>query len=160
VQGEKAMKNSLVFTLISLMMPLSSSVLPSVAQSADRTDEKKFVVFMVCNDDLEGYCEGGQMKREEFIFGNDSRFVVGTFEDELILSGDYNVQGMLFDAEFSTLEDIVKTYDFTIKGLLIFDSIIFGLCDLEYSFITLNEEDTRCYFFGVSLDGVTITPRQ
>jgi hypothetical protein len=94
------------------------------------------------------------------MFGADNSFVIGTFEDQLIMSGDYNVRGMLFDAEFSTIEDIVETYDFTITGLLIFDSIIIGLCDVEYSFITLNEEDTRCYFFGISLDEGVITPRE
>ena len=149
------MKNSLVFTLVSLMAFLSFVVMPSVAQSAD---EKKYVVFMVCNEDLEGYCEEGQIKQEEFIFGIDDSFVIGTFEDQLILSGDYTVRGVFFDAEFSALEDIIKTYEFTITGLLIFDSIIFGLCDVEYSFIGLNEEDARCYFFGVSLGKVTITP--
>lgn len=146
------MRNSLIFALVSAGVFLSGLFLPSFAQSADTLEEKKFIVLMICNEDLEGYCEGGQIKQEEFIFGDDNSFVVGSFEDQLILSGDYNVQGVLFDAEFSALEDIIKTYEFTVTGLLFFDSIILGLCDVEYSFIGLNREDTRCYFFGFSLN--------
>ena len=154
------MKISPIFCLVSVAVFLSGVVLPSFAQSADAMEEKRFVVFMICNDDLEGYCEGGQIKQEEFIFGDDNSFVIGSFEDQLILSGDYNVQGMLFDAEFSALEDIIKTYEFNVTGLLIFDSIILGLCDVEYSFIGLDREDTRCYFFGVSMNEGMINPRQ
>ena len=152
------MRNAGIFTLVSVMVFLSFFVMPFFARSADAMVEKRFVVFMMCNDDVEGYCEGGQIKQEEFIFGTDNSFVIGTFEDQLIMSGAYNVQGVLFDAEFSTLEDIVKTYDFTITGLLIFDSIIIGLCDAEYSFISLNREDTRCYFLGISRYEGMITP--
>jgi hypothetical protein len=155
------MRNSLIFTLPSVMaIFMSCFVMPSFAQSADTLEEKRFVVFMICNDDVEGYCEGGQIKQEEFIFGIDNSFAIGSFEDQLIISGDYNVQGMLFDAEFSALEDIVNTYEFTVTGLRIFDSILLGLCDVEYSFIGLNREDTRCYFFGIFVDEGMITPKQ
>ena len=53
------MKISPIFCLVSVAVFLSGVVLPSFAQSADAMEEKRFVVFMLCNDDVEGYCEGG-----------------------------------------------------------------------------------------------------
>ena len=144
------MRHILVFTLVSLMAGfLSCFTTPSYAQV---TEEQEFVVFMLCNDDVEGYCDKDQVKQEKFLFRDNNSFVVGTFEDQLVLSGDYSVQGILFDAEFSVLNDVIKTYDFSITGLLIGNLIMVGLCDVEYSFIGLNEEDARCYFLGVSMD--------
>ena len=154
------MRKAGIFTLVSVVVFLSCVVMPSFTQPADAMEEKRFFVLMICNDDVEGYCEGGQIKQEEFIFDIDNSFVIGSFEDQLIMSGDYNVQGMLFDAEFTALEDIIKNYEFNVTGLLIFDSIILGLCDVEYSLIGLNREDTRCYFFGISLNEGMITSRQ
>jgi hypothetical protein len=155
------MRNSMMFILASVVAVFLNCVaMPSFAQSADALEEKKFIVFMVCNDDVEGYCEEGQIKQEEFIFGDDNSFVVGSFEDQLILSGDYDVQRILFDAEFSALEDVIETYEFTVTGLLIFDSIIIGLCDIEYSLLGLNKEDARCYFLGVSMGEILVPNSQ
>ena len=106
---------------------------------------------MLCNDAVEGYCEKDQVKQEKFLFRDDSSFLVGTFEDQLVLSGNYSVQGILFEAEFSALKDVIKTYDFTITGLLIGNLIMVGLCDVEYTFIGLNKEESRYYFLGVSM---------
>lgn len=155
------MRNALVFTLISLIAGFLSCVVnPSYAQSTADIAEQEFVVFMLCNDDVEGYCDKDQVKQEKFLFKDNSSFVVGTFEDQLVLSGDYSVQGILFDAEFSALKDVIKTYDFTITGLLIGNLIMVGLCDVEYTFIGLNKEDARCYFLGVSMDDALVPDTQ
>lgn len=155
------MRNALIFTLISLIAGFLSCVVnPSYAQSTADIAEQEFVVFMLCNDDVEGYCDKDQVKQEKFLFKDNSSFVVGTFEDQLVLSGDYSVQGILFDAEFSALKDVIKTYDFTITGLLIGNLIMVGLCDVEYTFIGLNKEDARCYFLGVSMDDALVPDTQ
>ena len=155
------MRSALVFTLVSLIAGFLSCVVnPSYAQSTADIAEQEFVVFMLCNDDVEGYCDKDQVKQEKFLFKDDSSFVVGTFEDQLVLSGDYSVQGILFDAEFSALKDVIKTYDFTITGLLIGNLIMVGLCDVEYTFIGLNKEDARCYFLGVSMDDALVPDTQ
>ena len=146
------MRHSLVFTLVSLMAGfLSCVVTPSYAQSTADVGEQEFVVFMLCNDDVEGYCDKDQVKQEQFLFREESRFLIGTFEDQLVLSGNYSVQGLLLEAEFSALKDVLKTYDFTITGLLIGNFIMVGLCDVEYTFIGLNKEEARCYFLGFSM---------
>ena len=152
------MRRVLIVTLVSLVAGfLSCVVTPSYAQS---TEEQEFVVFMLCNDDVEGYCDKDKVKQEKFMFKDDSGFMIGTFEDQLVLSGNYSVQGMLFDAEFSALEDVIKTYDFSITGLLIGNLIMVGLCDVEYSFIGFNEEDARCYFLGISMDNALVPSTQ
>mgnify|MGYP001556069668 FL=1 len=152
------MRRVLIVTLVSLVAGfLSCVVTPSYAQS---TEEQEFVVFMLCNDDVEGYCDKDKVKQEKFMFKDDSGFMIGTFEDQLVLSGNYSVQGMLFDAEFSALKDVLKTYDFSITGLLIGNLIMVGLCDVEYSFIGFNEEDARCYFLGISMDNALVPATQ
>ena len=155
------MKNALIFTLVSLMAVfLSCVVAPSYAQSTADIGEQEFLVFMLCNDDVEGYCDKDQVKQEQFMFRDDSRFLVETFENQLVLSGNYSVQGILFDAEFSALKDVIKTYDFAITGLLIGNLIVVGLCDVEYTFIGLDKEDARCYFLGISMDEVLVPDTQ
>jgi hypothetical protein len=155
------MRHALVFTLVSLMAGfLSCVVTPAYAQSTADVGEQEFVVFMLCNDDVEGYCEKDQVKQEKFLFREDSKFVIGTFEDQLVLSGNYSVQGLLLEAEFSALEDVLKTYDFTITGLLIGNFIMVGLCDVEYTFIGLNKEEARCYFLGFSMDEALVPDTQ
>jgi len=148
------MRGGLVFILAGLMIiSLSCFVVPSYGQFIESLENKEFAAFMLCDDDVEGYCDKGQTKQEEFIFGDDSSFAIGTFEDQLVLSGSYGERGMFFEAEFSVLEDVIKNYDFTINGLLIFNNIMVGLCDVEYTFMGLGEEETRCYFLGFSSDG-------
>ena len=152
------MRRVLIVTLVSLVAGfLSCVVTPSYAQS---TEEQEFVVFVLCNDDVEGYCDKDQVKQEQFLFREESRILIGTFEDQLVLSGNYSVQGMLFDAEFSALKDVLKTYDFSITGLRIGNLIMVGLCDVEYSFIGFNEEDARCYFLGISMDNALVPATQ
>ena len=34
------------------------------------------------------------------------------------------------------------------RGILVFNNIIVGLCEVEYTFMGLGEEDVRCYFLG------------
>ena len=148
------MRKVMVFIRAGLIMILlSCSVVSSYAQFAGSLEDTVFAAFILCDDDVEGYCDKGQLEREEFLFGEDGSFAIGTFEDQLVLSGSYNERGMFFDAELSVLEDVIKNYDFTITGLLIFNNIMVGRCDIEYTFMGLGEEDARCYFLGFSNDG-------
>ena len=124
-------------------------------------DEKEFFIILYCDDDVGGYCDGGQIKMENFMFEDGGEFLVGTFEDENFFgfdtaSGEYEERGILFDAEFSAIEDLEKKYEFDVVGFIISDAFILGVCQVVYSEFEITkldyvkEDEVNCYFFGFS----------
>ena len=124
-------------------------------------DEKEFLSILYCDGDVGDYCNDGQIKIENFMFGDDGEFLVGTFGDENFFgfdtaSGEYDEKGILFDAEFSAIEDLEKKYEFDIIGFIISDAFILGVCQVVYSEFEITkldyvkEDEANCYFFGFS----------
>ena len=122
----------------------------SYALSTNSLEEKEFSVFMWCDDDAGDYCDGSQIKTEEFIFDDDDRFYLETFEKQWIGTGRYDENGILFEAEFEALENLIEVYEFDITGLNIGDVVVIGRCEVSYKYmiIGIDEEDATCYFIG------------
>jgi hypothetical protein len=138
--------------LIPILCYLGSFTAPSHALSIEGLEGKEFMVFMYCDDDAGDYCGEKGIKVEEFIFEDGDKFYIGSFEDKWLNSGSYDEQSILFEAEFSAVEDMVETYEFDIIGLNILDIIILGVCEVNYEYIIgLDEEDASCYFIGFSI---------
>lgn len=121
----------------------------SYAISTNSLEEKAFLVFMWCDDDAGDYCDGSQIKTEEFIFEDDDRFYLETFEDQGIATGNYDENGIFFEAEFEVLENLIEVYEFDITGLNIVDVVIIGRCEVSYEYIIkFEDEEASCYFIG------------
>ena len=137
--------------LVGVVWFLGGVASPSFAQTVNSLEEKEFSVFMWCDDDAGDYCDGSQIKMEEFIFEDDDKFYLGTFEDQGIGTGSYDENGILFGAEFETLENLIEHYQFDITGLNIADIVILGKCEVSYDYIIgLGDEKANCYFIGLS----------
>ena len=133
----------------------------SYAISVNGLEEEEFLVILYCDDDAGSYCGKGQIRVEDFIFEDNGQFVIGTFEDENFFgfdtaSGEYEETGILFNAEFSAIEDLEKKYEFDIIGLAISDMFILGLCQVIFSEFEITkldyvkEDEAQCYFIGFS----------
>ena len=129
--------------------------------SINDLEEEEFLVILYCDDDAGSYCGKGQIRVEDFTFEDNGQFVIGTFEDENFFgfntaSGEYKETGILFNAEFSAIEDLEKKYEFDIIGLAISDMFILGVCQViffEFEITKLDyvkEDEAQCYFIGYS----------
>ena len=137
--------------LVGILWFLGGVVSPSFAQTVSSLEEKEFSVFMWCDGDAGDYCDEGAVKTEEFVFEDDDAFYLGTFEDQGIGAGSYNENGILFGAEFETLENLIEHYQFDITGLNIADIVILGKCEVSYGYIIgFGDEKANCYFIGLS----------
>ena len=154
-------KGKFLAVFIMIMGCLVMFATSSYPLSIDGLEEEKFFVILYCDDDVGNYCNDGQIKIENFMFEDDDEFLVGTFENDNFFgfdtaSGEYEERGILFDAEFSAIEDLEKKYEFDIIGFIISDSFILGVCQVVYSEFEITKldyvkkDEANCYFIGFS----------
>ena len=104
---------------------------------------------MWCDDDAGDYCDEAEIVTEVFMFEDDDRFYLETFEDQGIATGNYDENGIFFEAEFEVLENLIEVYEFDITGLNIVDVIIVGRCKVSYEYIiNFEDEEATCNFIG------------
>jgi hypothetical protein len=142
-------KRVFLMILIGVLWCLLGNSISSYATSIESLEGKEFMVFMWCDDDAGDYCDEAEIVTEVFMFEDDDRFYLETFEDQGIATGNYDENGIFFEAEFETLEDVIKSYEFDISGLNIFETLIFGVAEVSYKYlIILDDEEANCYFIG------------
>lgn len=112
-------------------------------------------ITMFCDNDLGDYCDGGQLKRDEFEFDDDD-FIIDSLDDELYGlggSGDYSQSGLAFSADYEVVDDGLDKYEFEVRGVSLLDRVILGTIEAEYSEWELisyeKEDEATIYFIGI-----------
>jgi len=141
----------IVFLMIltGVLCCLLGSNISSYAASIESLEGKEFMVFMWCDDNAGDYCDEAEIVTEGFIFEGDETFFLETFEDQEFGWGNYEENGIFFEAEFEILEDVIESYEFDISGLNIFETLILGIAKVSYKYLIIfDNEDANCYFIG------------
>ncbi len=142
-------KRVFLMILIGVLWCLLGNSISSYATSIESLEGKEFMVFMWCDDDAGDYCDEAELVTEVFMFEDDDRFYLETFEDRGIATGNYDENGIFFEAEFEVLENLIEVYEFDITGLNIVDVIIVGRCKVSYEYIiNFEDEEATCNFIG------------
>jgi len=142
-------KRVFLMILIGVLWCLLGNSISSYAASIESLEGKEFMVFMWCDDDAGDYCDEAEIVTEVFMFEDDDRFYLETFEDQGIATGNYDENGIFFEAEFEILENLIEVYEFDITGLNIVDVIIVGRCKVSYEYIiNFEDEEATCNFIG------------
>jgi len=142
-------KRVFLMILIGVLWCLLGNSISSYAASIESLEGKEFMVFMWCDDDAGDYCDEAEIVTEVFMFEDDDRFYLETFEDQGIATGNYDENGIFFEAEFEVLENLIEVYEFDITGLNIVDVIIVGRCKVSYEYIiNFEDEEATCNFIG------------
>lgn len=125
---------------------------PSYALTVDSLRGEEFMVLMWCDDDAGDYCDQGDIVVEEFIFDDNSRFFLGTYESSGFGTGSYDENGFFFEANFEAIDNLIKTYEFDILGFNVSDTVILGMNEVTYkNVIGLgDDEKANCYFIGLT----------
>ena len=126
---------------------------PAGAESLD-VSGKSFDVLMLCTDDAGDYCDDFELVADEFIF-EDETFEIGSFSEELFGfggSGEYEMNGIFFQAEYEAIDDAFEKYEIDIRGIAPLENMILGIAELKYfewDIIDFDEEDeAQAYFIG------------
>jgi hypothetical protein len=142
-------KRVFLMILTGVLWCLLGNSISSYAASIESLEGKEFMVFMWCDDDAGDYCDEAEIVTEVFMFEDDDRFYLETFEDQGIATGNYDENGIFFEAEFEVLENLIEVYEFDITGLNIVDVIIVGRCKVSYEYIiNFEDEEATCNFIG------------
>ncbi|MCX8042650.1 MAG: hypothetical protein N3B18_00825 [Desulfobacterota bacterium] len=120
-------------------------------------ENNEYSVVLLCTGDAGDYCDKGETVRDVFIFDDDEKFSIESFDDELFglgAHGEYSESGFSFDATLEVVsDDIVDKYEVDIKGIALFSTVIAGSAEITYSTLNLTgydkEDEATAYFFGI-----------
>jgi hypothetical protein len=115
-----------------------------------------YEIVAFCANDAGDYCSQGDVKHDAFIFEDTDNFVVDSFGGGVLGvtgSGAFNENGLSFTANYEVItENSLDKYTFDVKGINLFDTLIFGQMDVTYSQLNLGgydkQDETRAFFFG------------
>lgn len=145
--------------LIGLTLAITGvvGIMPAPAMTPLALENNEYSVVLLCSGDAGDYCNQGETVRDVFIFDDDNKFSIESFDDELFglgSHGEYSERGFSFDAALEVIsDDIVDKYEFDIKGLALFSTVILGSAEITYSKLKLTgydtEDEATAYFFGI-----------
>lgn len=143
-----------VVTGMVLLMVCGFGVHAAAVETAE-LDGNSYNITLFCDGDLGDYCDGGQIKRDEFEFDDDD-FIIDSLDDELYGlggSGEYSQSGFFFSADYEVVDDGLDKYEFDIQGVNLLDRVILGTIEAEYSEWELisyeKEDEATIYFIGI-----------
>lgn len=150
------MKQVFSISLVIVLAVFVSSTSARATTALDLTNNEYSVVLM-CAGDAGDYCTKGETVRDVFIFDDDGKFSIESFDDELFglgAVGEYSESGLSFDASLEVIsDDIVDKYELDIKGVALFSTLLVGSAEITYSKLKLTgydkEDEATAYFFGV-----------
>jgi len=147
---KNVMKIAIMVTALFLTLYSASFAVTPLSLNGDG-----YAIVIFCTNDAGDYCSKGDVKNDVFTFEGDN-FIVDSFDDGVLGvggNGAFNENGLSFTASYEVItENSLDKYTFDVKGINLFDAILFGQMDISYYQLGLGgydkQDETKASFFG------------
>jgi len=146
------MKNVIFMLLMGLVAVFTSAT--AGAMEISSLSGKTYKAYIYCTGKAGDFCGNNEVVNDRFNFDG-SDFEIGSMDDALWgygADGDYNDNGLSFNADFEAINEGLEKYKFTIRVINLFDEFILGTMEIKYyewDIIDFDKEDEAdAYFVG------------
>ena len=140
------MKKILTATVMAtVVIFLSTSVV--YAMEASSLGDKSFDVYMFCTDDAGNFCDILEITNDTFVFKGGGGFEIASFGNTWLglgSGGSYSENMLLFNVDYTVVNEALDKYTFSMSGINILDTIIMGTMEVvfyDWDIISYDKED-------------------
>jgi len=122
------------------------------AMTGSSLDGKSFNVYMFCTDDAGSFCDIMEITNDTFVFSGGG-FEIASFGNTWLglgSGGSYSENMLLFNVDYTVVNEALDKYVFSMSGINILDTIIMGTMEVtfyDWDIISYDKEDEAFVVF-------------